>query len=272
MIKTGDWTIPDLIKYLVSVQTTLQQFEIDRLRLTPAFPEEATAEQNRNPDSVPMKVPKFKASDLYEPLDAFRSLGLPIIDWGGKDGKHKWRSGSEEGTHTDIAYISCVLTLSFSAKFLFSLGLRRHPPSEIILGIAAGDEPQRAPALDYFLDNHMQKYADYTADAHAGIAFVPAIHKGEKKLAKPLEVFSNPDWQSFGFPILDPTLRQDAANKLKIQEHPPTNQLVRLLETSPPPTKDQACEWFGILSRRISGPWNVRSDEHGLISVRLSRF
>ena len=98
MIKTGDWTIPDLIKYLVSVQSTLQPIEIERLRLTPAFPEEATAEQNQNEDGTLKKVPKFKASDLYEPLDVFRSLGLPIIDWRGKDAKHKWRSNSEEGT------------------------------------------------------------------------------------------------------------------------------------------------------------------------------
>jgi hypothetical protein len=98
MIKTGDWTIPDLIKYLVSVQSTLQPLEIDRLRLTPAFPEEATIEQTKNADGTPMKVPKSKASDLYEPLDAFRNLGLPIIDWRDKDGKSKWRSNSEEGT------------------------------------------------------------------------------------------------------------------------------------------------------------------------------
>ncbi|KAF9644423.1 hypothetical protein BDM02DRAFT_3272450 [Thelephora ganbajun] len=234
MIKTGDWTIPDLIKYLVSVQSTLQPLEIERLRLTPAFPEEATARQNKDEDGTPKKVPKFKASDLYEPSDVFRSLGLPVIDWQGKDDKHKWKSNSEE------------------AKFLFNLGLRRHPPTEVILSIAAKDEPQRGVALNYFLDHYMQKYTDYTADAHANIAFVPAIHKGDKKLAKPLEVFSNPDWQLLGFPVLDPTLRQDAVNKLKIKEHPPTNHLVRFLEASPPTTEAQAREWFGVLSRRVS--------------------
>ena len=252
MIKTGDWTIPDLIKYLVSVQSTLQPLEIDRLRLTPAFPEEQTAEPNKNEGGAPKKVPKFKASDLYEPLDVFRSLGLPIIDWRGKDGKHRWKPNTEEGT-PDNVQPARVLTPSFLAKFLFSLGLRRYPPTEDILGIAAKGEPLGAVALGYFLDNYIQKYTDYTIDAHANIAFVPAVHRGEKKLAKPLEVFSNPDWQLLGFPILDPTLRQDAGNKLKIKEHPPTNQLVRLLETSPPTTETQAREWFRVLSRRISG-------------------
>jgi len=259
MIKTGDWTTPDLIKYLVSVQSNLQPIEVERLRLTPAFPEEATADQNKNEDGTPKKVPKFKASDLYEPLDPFRSLGLPIIDWQGKDGKNRWRSGSEEGT-PNIVQSLCVLTLPSPAKFLFNLGLRRFPPTEVILDIAAKDGPQGTIALNYFLDNYIQKYADYTIDAHANIAFVPAIHRSEKKLVKPLDVFSNPEWQLLGFPVLDPTLRQDAVSKLKIREHPPTHQLVRLLESSPPTTEAQAREWFGVLSRRISGSYNSKSD------------
>ena len=106
MVETGEWiTPPDLIKYLVSVQSTLQLEEIKELRVTPAFPEEAITEQNQNQDRTPMKVPRLKASDLYEPLDVFRSLGLPIIDWRGKDGKHKWRSSSEEGTRTNMARV-----------------------------------------------------------------------------------------------------------------------------------------------------------------------
>jgi len=161
---------------------------------------------------------------------------------------------------------------TFPAKFLFSLGLRRYPPTEIILDIASKSEPQRTTALNYFLDNYIQKYTDYTADAHANIAFVPAIHKGEKKLVKPLEVFSNPAWQSLGFPVLDPTLRQDAANRLKIKEHPPTNQLVRLLEASPPNTEAQAREWFGVLSRRISGSRGVLRCMRVLTFPRLPCF
>ena len=271
MIKTGDWTIPDLIKYLVSVQSTLKPIEIDRLRLTPAFPQETAAEQSKNEDGAPKKVLKLKASDLYEPLDVFRSLGLPIIDWRGKDGKHKWKPNTEEGT-AGVVYPICVLTLPFPAKFLFNLGLRRCPPTEVILSIAAKGGPQGAVALGYFLDNYIQKYTDYTIDAHANIAFVPAVHRGEKRLAKPLEVFSNPDWQSLGFPILDPDLRQDAVTKLKIREHPPTNQLVNLLEMSPPTTEIQARKWFGVLSRRISGMCDTQSDEYALSFPRLPSF
>ena len=255
MVETGDWTIPDLIKYFVSVNSELKQDEIEELKQTTAFPEEAAAGQDKDGDAPPKK---FKASDLYEPSEVFRSLGLPVIDWQGKDGKRKWKSNSEEGT-PDIVMLSRVLIRPSLAKFLFNLGLRRFPSTEVILGIAAKDEPRRTIALDYFLDSCMQKYTDYTVDAYANIAFVPAIHGDEKKLVKPPEVFSNLEWQSLGFPVLDPDLRQDAVTKLKIKEHPPTNQLVRLLQTSPPTTEAQARKWFEVLSRRISGLSNAQS-------------
>ncbi len=91
MIKTGDWSIADLTKYLVAVQSTLTEYEIERLRLTPAFLKEQTTQDPTPPKG---KVPRYKASDLYEPIDIFRDLGLPVIDWGSKS---KWRGSSEEG-------------------------------------------------------------------------------------------------------------------------------------------------------------------------------
>ena len=133
---------------------------------------------------------------------------------------------------------------------------------EVILGIAAKNGPQRAAALNYFLNNYMQRYMDYTAAAYENLAFVPAIHGGKKTFLNPLEVFSNPDWKLLGFPVLDPALRQDAVNLLQIKDHPPTNQLVHLLEGTPPTTEAQACEWFGVLSRHISGMYNAWPDKY----------
>ena len=88
MIKTGDWSTSDLVKYLVAVQTTLSHDELERLRMTSAFPKEGNGATETG------RVTRFKASDLYEPLDNFRELGLPILDWGTKT---KWRANSEEG-------------------------------------------------------------------------------------------------------------------------------------------------------------------------------
>ena len=96
MIKTGDWTIADLVKYLVAVRHTLSQVEIDRLRQTSAFPKELTADA---PNYEQEKAKRYKASELYEPLDSLRGLRLPIIDWG----THvRWRASSEEGNAHNI--------------------------------------------------------------------------------------------------------------------------------------------------------------------------
>jgi hypothetical protein len=98
MIKTGDWTINDLVTYLVKVQSTLSGEELQKLKVTAAFVKENKDKTNESSDREGQKpvprVPRYKASDLYEPIDALRDLKLPVIDWGTE---HKWRPSSEEG-------------------------------------------------------------------------------------------------------------------------------------------------------------------------------
>ncbi|KAH9901111.1 hypothetical protein C8Q73DRAFT_742765 [Cubamyces lactineus] len=230
MIKTGDWTIAQLIKYLTEVQTTLTQLEFERLQLTSAFPRELYPGEQL-PENK--KVPRNRASELYEPLDAFREIRLPVIDWGTQP---KWRSNSEE------------------AKFLFKLGLRRNPPLSDLIAIAANpDEKLRSAALKYLLDNFLTRYAnEYDPNAVAHIAFIPAIKDGKQVLAKPFEVYSAPDWATLGFMVTDPSLKGEALVHLKIQEHPPGPRLVNLLRTSPPPTEKIANEWFSTLASRVT--------------------
>lgn len=97
MIKTGDWSIVDLIKYLVAVQSTLSEDELSRLKMTAAFPKEPQANSNTATDGV-TKPERARANQLYEPLDTFRKLGLPLIDWGSQN---KWRPSSDEGETTE---------------------------------------------------------------------------------------------------------------------------------------------------------------------------
>ena len=97
MVETGDWAIPDLVQYFISIQHMLQPPDVERLQLTPVFSEEATTKQDENEDGIPKNVPRLKASDLYEPSNVFRDLGLPIINWQNKDGTHEWRRDSKEG-------------------------------------------------------------------------------------------------------------------------------------------------------------------------------
>jgi hypothetical protein len=89
LIGGGSWTCQDLMKYLVSVKDTLSSEELGRLKHTAAFPLEiAPSESNPTPAIV-----RHKPSALYEPVDAMRDLGLPVLDWG----EGKWRSNSDEG-------------------------------------------------------------------------------------------------------------------------------------------------------------------------------
>jgi hypothetical protein len=86
MVKTNKWTNQELLKYILSPSNKLQSDEVDQLKLLPAFSKEGVTNGTR-----------FKISELYEPLDVFRTLGPPIIDWKGEDGKIKWYRGSGDG-------------------------------------------------------------------------------------------------------------------------------------------------------------------------------
>lgn len=88
MVKTQQWTVADLIKYLASIRSTLSDAELVRLRNTAAFSKELSKE---DPEGLPNR---YQARQLYEPLDVFRKLKLPVLDWGQKV---KWRSSSDEG-------------------------------------------------------------------------------------------------------------------------------------------------------------------------------
>jgi hypothetical protein len=102
MIKTGDWTVPDLVKYLVSVQSTLSEKEWKRLSNTAAF----LAEGKAVPDSTTGRPARWTAGVLYEPTPALRELGLLVIDWGST----KWRSTSEEGQLSFFSFSKIACT------------------------------------------------------------------------------------------------------------------------------------------------------------------
>jgi hypothetical protein len=93
MVETGNWTSYDLVNYLVSIQPTLTSQELKDLRLRSAFPKE-TAGSEQLAAGASRKVQRYKAEDLYEPIDIFRELGLPTIDWGANA---QWESTSNNG-------------------------------------------------------------------------------------------------------------------------------------------------------------------------------
>ena len=52
---------------------------------------------------------------------------------------------------------------------------------------------------------------------------------------------------------MDPLLPDGAASKLKLNNHPPTSELVTLLERRPPRDVVTARQWFDVLSGRVPG-------------------
>lgn len=103
MIKTNEWTIADLAKYLVSVKGSLTSEEFERLKATSAFP----AEDQGGISNVGKRI-RYKAKELYEPVDVFRSLKLPVIDWGLQT---KWKSSSEEGGCRGLSIPTTILSV-----------------------------------------------------------------------------------------------------------------------------------------------------------------
>ncbi|KAJ4468229.1 hypothetical protein J3R30DRAFT_3830515 [Lentinula aciculospora] len=179
MIKTNEWTISDLIKYLVSVKDSLSPEEKARLKLTNAFSAEPTpgTEKANN-------LKRYQANQLFEPSAIFIQLELPVIDWGTK---LKWRSSSEE------------------AKFLFDLGLQRYPSLPTIIELCASPKAQacvRAVAFKYLLDNIKTKYKGYDRQDFYSVRFIPASKNSSPYLGSPEEVLSGQEWGVLGLPIL----------------------------------------------------------------------
>lgn len=53
--------------------------------------------------------------------------------------------------------------------------------------------------------------------------------------------------------MIDPLIRDIAVSKLKLNSHPPTSEIVALLERSPPSDDTTARQWFEVLSGRVPG-------------------
>ncbi|PPQ99714.1 hypothetical protein CVT24_009697 [Panaeolus cyanescens] len=221
MIKTNEWTTAELVKYLVSVRDSLSAQEIERLKHTPAFPQETDKSD---------KPPRSMAGNLYEPLDVFRSMKLPVLDWGKQA---KWKGSSDE------------------AKFLYDIGLRRYPPLKDLITLCSDVDPDiRTTALKYLVDNIPSRYPDYDPYDFKDVKFLPAKSKGASCLATIQEVFSTTEWAVMNFLTLDPAYTS-YATKLQVKEAPHTSQLTELLRTRPPSSVNEGKAWFQLLATRL---------------------
>ncbi|KAG6375323.1 hypothetical protein JVT61DRAFT_3551 [Boletus reticuloceps] len=241
MVETGNWSIPDLVGYLVQVQDTLTPDEFSRLESFVGFAEEgAQGDSDRRH--------RYRALDvLYPPLDIFRQLRLPVIDW-----SERWQNESDQ------------------AVLLYRLGLCRYPPLEkiVMLSSAAPDVTVRETAFKYLCDNLLSKYSHYNPDNFRHITFIPAESKDGACLAKPgdvrgfspsvspshvlSQVFLSNRWKALGFSVIQDSYRKAPVAELGAQQHPPPSTLIQLLETTPPTNRETARQWFECLCECIS--------------------
>ncbi|ODN94260.1 hypothetical protein L198_05116 [Cryptococcus wingfieldii CBS 7118] len=232
LIGGGTWGCLDLMKYLVSVKDTLSDDEIKRLKQTAAFPlQRERLPSKEGEGSAPPALVRQKPWQLYEPIDAFKEMGLPLLDWGDA----KWRSNSEE------------------AKMLFMLGLNRYPSKEVLLKIMGGPAPANEKALDYLLANFSNHYSDFRSDAFPDVAFLPATKGGSRVFVKPGEAFSNPDCAILGFAVAIPKIASpENASKLGVRRDPPMGQLVIALVNNVPMDIPTATRTFEYMSAYVN--------------------
>ncbi|GAO48673.1 hypothetical protein G7K_2843-t1 [Saitoella complicata NRRL Y-17804] len=222
LFKGGEWSHVELITYLTGVKDDIPKKEIERLKKTPM----CTAEGD------PTK--RYLASDLHEPNDTLRALGLPILQWKTKENK-AWKPLSDE------------------ARFLYMLGLRKYPTVDKILELAASEDVTlRNNALAYFIAGYTgHGYVRDYKPANVQHAFCPAEPdvNGVVKLYKPTMVFTQPLAAMFGFPVL----RRDlwpASLQLGVKADPPIDKVVNRLLQNPPVTTEIARVQFEYLAGR----------------------
>ncbi|KAJ5545405.1 hypothetical protein N7461_007709 [Penicillium sp. DV-2018c] len=215
------WNHVDLIRYLASVQEDIPASDIQRLKGTKI----CTAESGRGSDGT-----RYKISELYEPKDALRALGLPVIDW-------------------PSTYVSS----SKEAKFLTIMGLKSYPSAvELVRLMSAGStekDSRATKALSYFLGEYYTNgYASFEISA-VTLPFLPL--EGSDSLSVPKKCFTDEGATLFGFKLLRQNLHPHAS-KLGVKPHPPMADCLQILSRQPPTTQKDARIKFKYLASRVS--------------------
>ncbi|KAJ9116283.1 hypothetical protein QFC22_004723 [Naganishia vaughanmartiniae] len=230
LVGNQKWSCYELVRYLVSVRSTLTDLEMARLKKTQAFPVLPRGESS-SPDSGE-KIVRRTPDMLYEPSEEHKELGVEVLDWG-----HAWKASSPE------------------AQFAFSLGVKRHVSLPTLLEVAShpSDGKRRKAAFSYLLKN-LTRYVGFNSTAYPDFAFVPAISptNGDSYLARPTEVFTNSAATVLGFATVDTRqVSEDVAAKLKLHKDPPVSEVARRVIDSPPLDVEQCIKYLEYMSSRL---------------------
>ncbi|KAK4155493.1 hypothetical protein C8A00DRAFT_31732 [Chaetomidium leptoderma] len=221
------WSHMELIKYLTSVKDDIPLSDMKKLRESPLCPAEAGS---RGMEPTKGTTRLYKVSELYEPKDSLRALGLPILQWPGPPGS--FRNTSAE------------------ARFLYGLGLRPYPSvPELVNMMASSDDNLRTSAMSYFVANHnLNGYAAF--DLSATDKCILPIEGKEKQLVQPSACYTNERASVLGYKVLRRDLHQHAL-KFGVARDPPITGCVERLIAKPPQDRSMAITLFEYFTSRL---------------------
>ena len=222
------WSHVELIKYLASVKDDIPVADMKKLRESRLCPAEA-GPRGMEPTRGTSRL--YKVSELFEPKDSLRTLGLPILQWPGPPGS--FRNTSPE------------------ARFLYSLGLRPYPSvPELVNMMASPDDSLRKNAMAYFIANHhLNGYSG--ADLFATDKCILPIEGNEKQLVRPSACYTDEKAAVLGYQILRRDLHPHAL-KFGVARDPPITGCVERLIANPPRDRGMAITLFEYFTTRLS--------------------
>ena len=213
------WSHVDLIKYLAAVRQDIPQEDIEKLRQARICTMEAGG------DSKTMAT-RHCVSELYEPKDSLRELGLPLLFW-----PSKYMSGSPEG------------------QFLTLLSLKSFPTAaQMVELMSQGNSGLGEKARGYFISEHLNN--NYNTYDYSGVN-VPFVPVEGGKLSTPSRCFTDAGSSFFGFDIMRRDLHPEAW-KFHVRAYPPIESCVNVILNKPPKAKAEAKTLFEYFSRRLA--------------------
>ncbi|KIJ58355.1 hypothetical protein HYDPIDRAFT_119620 [Hydnomerulius pinastri MD-312] len=218
MLSMGNWTVFDLVDYLVRKGPSLTSEDLSALKSSEIFMRESC--QSNEEENT-----RHRADELYPPVDIFRRLRLPVIEW-----KSEWKDTSPE------------------AQLLYRLGLNHFPPLPKIVELCSSrDVEVQETAFKYLCHELHSQYPDYKPENFRDVEFIPTESKGRTCLKKLGEVYFGTQWRELGFFMVQDQYLGTPWHQLGVTEHPPTSKLLDLLEKTPPPDEKTAGHWFEAL-------------------------
>ncbi|KAF3483718.1 uncharacterized protein GIQ15_03042 [Arthroderma uncinatum] len=219
----GKWSHVELIKYLASVRQDIPPEDTIKLRKARICSAEVRGEEKPSRQ-------RYQVSQLFEPNDALRDLGFPLLYWPGK-----------------------YVPLSPEGRFLLSLGLKSVPTAPEMIKVmadaaAANDMKLRDKAMGYFITHHVSNnYASFDY-SQSTAPFLPIEGGG---LSNPSNCFTAEGAALFGFDILRRDLHPHAL-KFGVNQHPSINECITILIRKRPESKPQAKALFKYMASRVA--------------------